>query len=78
MRDERKFGERNLSERIRLFGKCLGQCAQLMVGLPDYEVYVAHVARAHPGQAPMTYEEFFRERQAARYGAGGAGGMRCC
>jgi uncharacterized short protein YbdD (DUF466 family) len=49
-----------------------------MVGVPDYETYVAHVARAHPGQAPMTYKEFFRERQAARYGDGGARGMRCC
>ena len=46
--------------------------------LLDYETYVAHVARAHPGQAPMTYKEFFRERQAARYGDGGTGGMRCC
>jgi uncharacterized short protein YbdD (DUF466 family) len=69
-------GEQNFGERIRLFGKCLGQCAQLMVGIPDYEAYVVHVARAHPGKAAMTYEEFFRERQAARYGGGRA--MRCC
>ena len=75
MPGKQKLGERNLGERIRLFGKCLGQCAQLMVGIPDYETYVAHVTRAHPGRAPMTYEEFFRERQAARYGARG---MRCC
>ena len=33
-----------------------------MVGVLDYETYVAHVARAHPGQAPMTYKEFFREK----------------
>jgi len=75
MPGKQKLGERNLGERIRLFGKCLGQCAQLMVGIPDYETYVAHVTRAHPGRAPMTYEEFFRERQAARYGARG---IRCC
>jgi uncharacterized short protein YbdD (DUF466 family) len=78
MSGEQPLGERNLSERIRLFGKCLGQCAQLMIGVPDYETYVAHVARAHPGRAPMTYKEFFRERQAARYGASGSRGMRCC
>jgi uncharacterized short protein YbdD (DUF466 family) len=30
----------------------------------------------HPEQAPMTYEEFFRERQDARYG--GKGGAKCC
>jgi uncharacterized short protein YbdD (DUF466 family) len=75
MPGKQKLGERNPGERIRLFGKCLAQCAQLMVGIPDYETYVAHVARAHPGRVPMTYEEFFRDRQAARYGAKG---MRCC
>ncbi|MGR7958203.1 CstA-like transporter-associated (seleno)protein, partial [Escherichia coli] len=26
----------------------------------------------------MSYEEFFRERQNARYGGDGKGGMRCC
>jgi uncharacterized short protein YbdD (DUF466 family) len=26
----------------------------------------------------MTYPEFFRERQAARYGEGGSKGFRCC
>ena len=25
-----------------------------------------------------SYEAFFRDRQAARYGAGGKGGFRCC
>ena len=30
----------------------------------------------HPDQTPMTYEEFFRERQDARYG--GKGGAKCC
>ena len=30
----------------------------------------------HPDQTPMTYEEFFRDRQDARYG--GKGGAKCC
>ena len=67
----------------RCFGRSLdfsalargvGQTAQLMVGVPDYAAYVAHVAATHPEREPMTREGFFRERQAARYG----GGMRCC
>jgi uncharacterized short protein YbdD (DUF466 family) len=70
--------ERKLGERIQRFGKCLGQCMQLMVGIPDYDTYVAHVTRTHPEQVPMTYQEFFRERQAARYGGSGARGIRCC
>jgi uncharacterized short protein YbdD (DUF466 family) len=78
MRDKHELAKPKLSEQLRLIGKRLGECGHLMVGVPDYETYVAHVARAHPGQAPMTYKEFFRERQAARYGDGGTRGMRCC
>ncbi len=52
--------------------------ARLMVGVPNYDVYVAHVRRTHPDATPMTYAEFFRERQNARYGADGKGGFRCC
>ena len=57
-------------------GKYLGQSMRLMVGLPEYDTYLAHMEREHPDQAPMTYEEFFRERQEARYGSGRSGG--CC
>jgi uncharacterized short protein YbdD (DUF466 family) len=49
-----------------------------MVGLPDYEVYVEHRKRSHPGEPIMTYEEFFRERQASRYGDGMGKISRCC
>ena len=56
-------------------GKYLGQAARLMVGLPDYDTYVAHMKTTHPDRPVMSYEEFFRERQEARYG-GGSG--RCC
>ena len=52
------------------------QTAQLMVGLPDYATYLEHVSANHSDRQAMTREAFFRERQAARYGAGG--GMRCC
>jgi uncharacterized short protein YbdD (DUF466 family) len=56
-------------------GKYLGQSMRLMVGLPEYDTYLAHMERTHPDQAPMTYEEFFRERQEARYGGKRA---TCC
>ena len=51
------------------------QTARLAIGIPDYDVYVAHVSRAHPDRAPMTRDEFFRERMEARYGKGRS---RCC
>ena len=56
-------------------GEYLGQAARLMVGLPDYDTYVQHLRTTHPDKPVMTYEEFFRERQEARFG--GATG-KCC
>ena len=55
----------------------LGQGMRLMVGMPEYSTYVAHMHRAHPGRPIMSYEEFFRERQEARYGGNGKV-TRCC
>jgi uncharacterized short protein YbdD (DUF466 family) len=49
-----------------------------MIGVPDYETYAAHMRRIHPEQPVMSYAEFFRERQSARYGAGSTRGFRCC
>jgi len=59
------------------FGAYLGQTARLMVGLPDYDVYLTHMQATHPDLPAMTYEEFFRERQDARYGGNGRM-SRCC
>jgi uncharacterized short protein YbdD (DUF466 family) len=67
-----------LNERFAALTKCICQGAHLMVGLPDYDTYVEHMRRTHPDGAVMTYAEFFRERQNARYGADGRKGFRCC
>ncbi len=56
-------------------GRYLGQAMRLMVGVPEYQTYVAHREATHPGEAVMSYEEFFRERQEAKYGRGKGG---CC
>lgn len=56
-----------LRDNVQTAGRYLGQAMRLMVGLPDYEGYVAHVRANHPDRPVMTYEEFFRERQDARY-----------
>lgn len=58
-------------------GAYLGQTARLMVGLPDYDNYLNHMKATHPDQPVMSYEEFFRERQDARYGGKGRI-ARCC
>ncbi|MDO6387683.1 MULTISPECIES: YbdD/YjiX family protein [Uliginosibacterium] len=62
-------------QNLAKMGEYLGHTARMMVGLPDYDSYVQHTRLKHPERTPMTYEEFFRERQEARYG-GGAG--KCC
>ena len=63
------FAVTRLAQRTRA-------AAELVVGVPDYDAYLAHLAATHPGEAAMSREAFFRARQAARYGAGG--GLRCC
>ena len=51
------------------------QTARSTIGVPDYDAYLAHCRAHHPERAPMSYAEFFDERQRARYrGTGG----RCC
>ncbi|NQE48480.1 YbdD/YjiX family protein [Herbaspirillum rubrisubalbicans] len=55
----------------------VGRTLNLMVGMPEYDTYVVHMKQAHPELPVMTYEEFFRERQEARYGGKGRVG-RCC
>lgn len=46
-----------------------------IIGVPDYDTYVAHVRSHHPGEAPMSERDFHRERLAARYSKPG---NRCC
>jgi uncharacterized short protein YbdD (DUF466 family) len=55
--------------------RTLRQSLRLMVGVPEYDTYVAHMRNNHPGQHVMPYQEFFRERQEARYGGKIS---RCC
>ena len=67
----------DLAPGLRVFGQRLKQTANLMVGMPDYDTYVAHRAATHSDQPVMSREEFFREAQLRRYGGPG-GGFRCC
>ena len=62
---------RAMLERLRRAARTL----RTVMGAPDYERYVAHVRRRHPGREPMTRDAFVRERLEARYSKPGA---RCC
>lgn len=57
------------------WGKDARRTASLMVGQPDYEVYVAHATATHPDQPPLDRTAFFRLHEARRFGSGG---FRCC
>ncbi len=63
------------AERLRGAWRLMVQTGRLIVGVPDYGRYVAHMRRAHPDLSPMTPEAFFANRLQARYGRGAS---RCC
>lgn len=46
-----------------------------IIGVPDYERYLAHLRERHAGVAPMSREEFERARLEDRYSRPG---QRCC
>ena len=66
-----------MSEKLNLLG-LVKKTARLMVGVPDYETYVTHRQTHHPGEPVMSYEEFFRNRQDARYAIGKGKFRVCC
>jgi uncharacterized short protein YbdD (DUF466 family) len=63
---------------IRIVFSWIARTARLMVGVPDYQSYVEHRKTYHPGEPIMTYEEFFWERQQARYACGKGKFRGCC
>jgi uncharacterized short protein YbdD (DUF466 family) len=63
------------ADRLRGLWRFLAQTGRLIVGVPDYDLYLAHMRRTHPDRPPMTREQFFAERMQARYGRGAS---RCC
>ena len=56
--------------RLRTFGA-------MLVGVPDYDTYLAHLRDKHPELPPMTREQFVRSRMEARLGAKGQGKCPC-
>lgn len=46
-----------------------------VIGVPDYDIYLAHVREHHPEATPLTREEFTRQRLTDKYSRPGS---RCC
>ncbi|HTP48999.1 MAG TPA: YbdD/YjiX family protein [Casimicrobiaceae bacterium] len=49
-------------------------CRQL-IGIPDYESYLTHMAERHPGEPVLSRREFCARAIDRKYGKGGP---RCC
>ena len=64
--------------RLRDVMKSAAATARLMVGLPDYEAYLARRRAKHPGEPAMSRAEFHRERTERRFGGGPERISRCC
>ena len=61
--------------RVRhLFGRLAG-VARAVLGVPDYDRYLAHMRAHHPRETPLSRSEFIGERLSARYEKPGA---KCC
>jgi uncharacterized short protein YbdD (DUF466 family) len=58
--------------------RAAARAARLMVGMPDYDAYLAHRQAEHPGEPAMSRTEFHRERTERRYGGGADRIGRCC
>jgi uncharacterized short protein YbdD (DUF466 family) len=67
-----------VQQKVALMWGWAAQTARLMVGVPDYDNYVAHRRALHPGEPVMTHVEFFRERQLARYACEKGRFKGCC
>jgi uncharacterized short protein YbdD (DUF466 family) len=46
-----------------------------VIGVPDYERYLAHMRVHHPDAQPMTKDDFVQQRLVDRYSRPGS---RCC
>jgi uncharacterized short protein YbdD (DUF466 family) len=46
-----------------------------VIGVPDYDRYLAHVHAHHPDAQPMSKDEFVQQRLVDRYSRPGS---RCC
>jgi len=64
-------------ETKRLRERALALCAawRQIVGIPDYERYLAHMAEHHPGEPVLERREFFACAIDRKYGRSGP---RCC
>jgi uncharacterized short protein YbdD (DUF466 family) len=55
--------------------QAIRQTCRRLLGIPDYDGYLAHRQQQHPGQAVLSEREFHATAIDRKYGAAGP---RCC
>jgi uncharacterized short protein YbdD (DUF466 family) len=70
--DARWWQARRVGRGVHGFLRTLRQ----IVGAPDYERYLEHLAARHPDRTPLTPREYYAEFVSRRFGGGGP--PRCC
>lgn len=55
--------------------RVLAAAVRRVIGVPDYDHYLAHARRCHPGDVPMSRDVFAAEALVRRYERPGS---RCC
>jgi uncharacterized short protein YbdD (DUF466 family) len=53
----------------------LAHAVRRVIGVPDYDRYLAHMRRHHPDQVPLSVDAFALDALARRYERPGS---RCC
>jgi uncharacterized short protein YbdD (DUF466 family) len=61
--------------KLRTSLHTVGEVTRRIIGAPDYERYAAHMRQCHPGERPLTREEFAKQRLEEKYSKPGS---RCC
>lgn len=68
-----------MSEKGRRGGEAMGHgvlaAVRRVLGMPDYEAYLAHLRAHHPGCRLPSEKEYFEEFVRAKYSGGPT---RCC
>jgi uncharacterized short protein YbdD (DUF466 family) len=65
----------DFTEKLKETLGAAASVCRAVLGVPDYERYLAHVRVHHPDETPLSREEFFARRQTDRYERPGS---RCC
>lgn len=61
--------------RVGAWLRAAARTLRLVLGVPDYERYLAHMRAHHAGEPPLSRDEHLRARLHARYSRPGS---RCC